>query len=77
MKETLFVVLLILNGNLIETVPTEGMHDCLKTKRMATQNIGSNQEGIYMKCIQVEAVTEINLGRKRIVQILTEDVLGN
>ena len=53
--ETLFVVLLILNGNLIETVPTEEMHDCLKTKRVATQNIGPDQEGIFMKCIQVEA----------------------
>jgi len=77
MKETLFVVLLILNGNLIETVPTEGMHDCLKTKRMATQNIGEDQAGIFMKCIQVEAEVEIDMGRKRIVKILTEDVLGN
>ena len=77
MKETLFVVLLILNGNLIETVPTEGMADCLKTKRIATQNIGPDQEGIYMKCIQVEAEVEIDMGRKRIIKILTEDVLGN
>jgi len=75
--ETLFVVLLILNGNLIETVPTEGMHDCLKTKRMATQNIGPDQAGIFMKCIQVEAEVEMDMGRKRIVKILTEDVLGN
>ena len=75
--ETLFVVLLILNGNLIETVATEGMHDCLKTKRVATQNIGPDQEGIFMKCIQVEAEVEMDMGRKRIVKILTEDVLGN
>ena len=75
--ETLFVVLLILNGNLIETVATEGMHDCLKTKRVATQNIGPDQEGIFMKCIQVEAEVEIDMGRKRIVKILTEDILGN
>jgi len=77
MKETLFVVLLILNGNVIESVPTTGMADCLKTKRIATQNIGPDQEGIYMKCIQVEAEVEIDMGRKRIIKILTEDVLGN
>ena len=77
MKETLFVVLLILNGNVIASVPTTGMADCLKTTRIATQNIGPDQEGIYMKCIQVEAEVEIDMGRKRIVKILTEDVLGN
>ena len=75
--ETLFAVLLMLNGNLIETVATEGMADCLKIKRTAMQNIGPDQEGIFMKCIQVEAEVEIDMGRKRIVKILTEDILGN
>jgi hypothetical protein len=75
MKETLFAVLLIVNGGVIESVPTEGMADCLKTKRISMQNIGPDQEGIYMKCVQVEAVTEMDMGRKRIVKILTEDVL--
>ena len=73
--ETLFAVLLILNGNLIESVPTEGMADCLKTKRVAMQNIGAEQVGIYMKCILVEADTEIYMGRKRIKKIYTEDIL--
>ena len=77
MKETLFVVLLILNGNVIETVATEGMAECLKTKRVAMQNIGSDQEGIYMKCLLVEADTEIYMGRKRIKKIYTEDVVGD
>ena len=75
--ETLFAVLLMLNGNLIETVATEGMADCLKIKRTAMQNIGPDQEGIFMKCIQVEAEVEIDMGRKRIVKILTEDILVN
>ena len=74
--ETLFAVLLILNGNLIESVPTTGMADCLKTKRVAMQNIGSDQEGIYMKCLLVEADTEIYMGKKRIKKIYTEDILG-
>ena len=74
--ETLFAVLLILNGNLIESVPTDGMADCLKTKRTAMQNIGPDQEGIYMKCLLVEADTEIYMGRKRIKKIYTEDILG-
>jgi len=75
--ETLFAVLLILNGNLIESVPTDGMADCLKTKRTAMQNIGPDQEGVYMKCLLVEADTEIYMGRKRIKKIYTEDVVGN
>jgi hypothetical protein len=75
--ETLFAVLLILNGNLIESVPTDGMADCLKTKRTAMQNIGPDQEGIYMKCLLVEADTEIYMGRKRIKKIYTEDVVGD
>ena len=49
MIETLFAVLLITNGSIIETVPTEGMADCLKTKRVAMQNIGPDQEGIFMQ----------------------------
>ena len=75
--ETLFAVLLILNGNLIESVPTDGMADCLRTKRVAMQNIGTEQEGVYMKCILVEADTEIYMGRKRIKKIWTEDILGD
>jgi hypothetical protein len=74
MIETLFAVLLITNGTIIETVPTEGMADCLKTKRIAMQNIGPEQEGIYMQCVQVEAEVEIDMGRKRIKKILTEDL---
>ena len=74
--ETLFAVLLILNGNLIESVPTTGMAECLKTKRVAMQNIGPDQEGVYMKCLLVEADTEIYMGRKRIKKIYTEDILG-
>ena len=74
--ETLFAVLLILNGNLIETVATDGMAECLRTKRVAMQNIGSDQEGIYMKCLLVEADTEIYMGKKRIKKIYTEDILG-
>ena len=75
--ETLFAVLLILNGNLIETVATDGMAECLRTKRVAMQNIGPDQEGVYMKCLLVEADTEIYMGRKRIKKIYTEDVVGD
>ena len=52
------------------------MAECLKTKRVAMQNIGSDQEGIYMKCLLVEADTEIYMGKKRIKKIYTEDILG-
>ena len=77
MIETLFAVLLITNGSIIETVPTEGMSDCLKTKRVAMQNIRPEQDGIFMQCVQVEAEVEMDMGRKRIVKILTENPTGN
>ena len=77
MIETLFAVLLITNGSIIETVPTEGMSDCLRTKRVAIHNIGPEQDGIFMQCVQVEAEVEMDMGRKRIVKILTENPTGN
>jgi len=48
----------------------------LRIKRTAMQNIGPDQEGVYMKCILVEADTEIYMGKKRIKKIYTEDILG-
>jgi hypothetical protein len=41
------------------------------------QNIGPDQDGIFMQCVQVEAEVEIDMGRKRIVRILTENPTGN
>jgi|TARA_R110000787_G_scaffold184092_1_gene295885 hypothetical protein len=65
-----FAILMIQNGSVIEMVPTEGMSDCLKTKRIVTRNIGKNQEGIYMECKEIEAVLYEDMGRLKIKNIV-------
>ena len=42
-----FAILMIQNGSTIEMVPTDGLSDCLKQKRIIARNIGEEQQGIY------------------------------
>ena len=49
--KVVFAILMIQNGATIEMVPTEGLSDCLKQKRIVSRNIGVDQEGIY-DCFQ-------------------------
>ena len=46
--KVVFAILMIQNGSTIEMVPTEGLSDCLKQKRIISRNIGEEQDGIYM-----------------------------
>jgi len=68
--KVVFVILMIQNGSTIEMVPTEGLSDCLKQKRLITRNIGEDQEGIYMSCKEVEAVVYEDMGRLKIKNIV-------
>tara|TARA_R100001463_G_scaffold46247_1_gene94783 strand:+ start:561 stop:782 length:222 start_codon:yes stop_codon:yes gene_type:complete len=73
MIEIIFAILMIQNGSVVEYVPTNGMADCLEQKRIVSRQIGENQKGIYMKCEQVKADIEIDMGnRKRILKIYEE-----
>ena len=47
--KVVFAILMIQNGSTIEMVPTEGLSDCLKQKRLITRQIGEEQDGIYMQ----------------------------
>ena len=53
--KVVFAILMIQNGSTIEMVPTEGLTDCLKQKRIISRNIGEEQDGIYMQCKEVTA----------------------
>ena len=44
--KVVFAILMIQNGSTVEMVPTEGLSDCLKQKRIISRNIGEDQEGI-------------------------------
>jgi hypothetical protein len=68
-----FAILMIQNGSTVEMVPTDGLSDCLKQKRLITRNIGEDQEGIYMQCKEVKAEVYEDMGRLKIAKILTED----
>ena len=68
--KVVFAILMIQNGSTIEMVPTDGLSDCLKQKRLITRNIGADQEGIYMSCKEVEAVVYEDMGRLKIKKII-------
>ena len=63
--ELVFAMLMIQNGTTIEYVPTEGMTDCLKQKRIVARSIGEEQEGIYIQCKERKAELENDMGRIR------------
>ena len=51
--KVVFAILMIQNGSTVEMVPTEGLSDCLKQKRIISRNIGEEQDGIYMQCKEI------------------------
>ena len=70
--KVVFAILMIQNGSTVEMVPTDGLSDCLKQKRLITRQIGEEQEGIYMQCKEVEAVVYEDMGRLKIKKIVKE-----
>ena len=68
MIETVFALILTLNGNMIEHVYKPNLSDCLKSKRIA-QNEVNPERGVF-SCKKVEAQTEIYMERKKIDKIL-------
>ena len=51
-------------------VPTDGLSDCLKQKRIVSRNIGEDQEGIYVSCKEVKAELYEDMGRLKIKKII-------
>jgi len=39
-----FAILMIQNGSTVEMVPTDGLSDCLKQKRIISRNIGEDKK---------------------------------
>ena len=68
MIETVFALILTLNGNMIEHVYNNSLSDCLKSKRIAQNEV--NPERVVFSCQKVKAKTEIYMDRKKIVKIL-------
>ena len=68
MIEIVFALILELNGKMIEHVYKDSLNACLKSKRIAQNEV--NPERVVFKCKKVEAETEIYQGRKRSIKII-------
>ena len=68
MIETVFALLLSLNGTMIEHVYKNSLSDCLKSKRIAQNEV--NPERVVFTCKKVKAKTEIYMDRKKILSII-------
>ena len=68
MTEIVVALILTLNGSIIEHVYKDKMSTCLKSKRVASREVGG--ERVIFSCKKVKAKTEIYMGQKKILKIL-------
>ena len=68
MIETVFALILTLNGSMIEHTYKTSLSECLKAKRLAQNEV--NPERVVFTCKKVKAKTEIYMDRKKILSIL-------
>ena len=68
MIEVVFALILTLNGTMIEHVYKSSLSDCLKSKRIAQNEV--NPERVVFSCQKVKAQTEIYMDRKKIIKIV-------
>jgi hypothetical protein len=68
MIETVFALILTLNGAMIEHTYKSSLSDCLKSKRLAQNEV--NPERVVFTCKKVKAKTEIYMDRKKILSII-------
>ena len=68
MIETAVVLLLILNGNIIENTYKDSMASCLKSRRIAQREV--NPESVVFSCKKLKVKTEIYMSGKKILKIL-------
>ena len=68
MIEVVFALILTLNGTMLEHVYKNSLSSCLKSKRIAQNEV--NPERVVFSCKKVKAETEIYMGSKKILKIL-------
>ena len=69
MIETVVALLLFLKGDVVEHTYKEKMSDCLKSKRLAEREV--NPKNVRFSCQKIQAETEIYMGAKKIVKIIS------
>ena len=68
MIETVFALILTLNGSMIEHTYKTSLSECLKSKRLAQNEV--NPERVVFTCKKLKAKTEIYMDRKKILSII-------
>ena len=68
MIETVFALLLSLNGQVIEQTSKKSLSEWLKSKSVAMREV--NPDSVVFSCIKTEAKTEIYMGQKKILKII-------
>tara|TARA_A100001201_G_scaffold16663_1_gene19619 strand:- start:5033 stop:5251 length:219 start_codon:yes stop_codon:yes gene_type:complete len=69
MIETVVALIMMLKGDVIEHTYKEKMSDCLKSKRIAERQV--RPERVQFSCKKVKAQTEIYMGSKKILKIIS------
>ena len=70
MIETVFALLMILNGDIVEHTYKDKLSSCMKSARIAKNEV--NPERVRFVCKQVKAETGIYMGAKKILRIINE-----
>ena len=69
MIESVVALLLFLKGDIVEMTYKERMSDCLQPKRLAEREVNPNN--VRFSCQKIKAETEIYMGAKKIVKIIS------
>ena len=69
MIETVVALIMMLKGDVIEHTYKEKMIECLKSKRIAERQV--RPERVQFSCKKIKAETEIYMGAKKIVKIIS------
>ncbi len=69
MIESVVALLLFLKGDVVEMTYKEKMSACLKSKRIAEREVNPNN--VRFSCQKIKAETEIYMGAKKIVKIIS------
>jgi len=69
MIEIVMALLLVAQGSILEHTYKAKLSDCLKSKRLAMREV--NPQTVRFMCKEVEAETEIFMGAKKIIKIIS------
>jgi hypothetical protein len=69
MVEIVIALIMHLNGDIVEHTYKEKMSQCLKSARIARHEV--NPQSVRFSCQKIKAETEIYMGAKKIVKIIS------